>query len=89
MAIQKMIKEEREQKKLRKMSILRKSVPKTREERNELTLITLLEKIDNLTDIVQQQKKEITQVKKELSDKIEKLNCYHDQNQKRDSENSR
>lgn len=82
-----MIKEEREMKKQRKMSILRKSVPKTREERNELTLITLVDKIEYLTDIVEQQRREISQVKKELSDKIEMLNCYNDKNQKSDSEN--
>ena len=57
----------------KKKSLFRKSIPKTREERNEQALIELRSRLEDLTDLVTKQTGMITDLKSELNGKIEKL----------------
>jgi len=74
--VQERIREENQQRDKRKNSVLRKTIPKTREERNDLTLITMLDKIDSLTSLVKKQDKTINELRSEFNHKIEGLKCY-------------
>ena len=61
----------------RRSNILR-SVPKTHEERNEQILIDLVNKIENLHEMIVNQQNTIQDLRDELNDKIEELSCYKD-----------
>jgi hypothetical protein len=74
--VQEKIRQERDIRENRKKSFLRKNIPKTREERNEKILIDIVEKMEDLTDIVRQQDKTIRELKVDLTQKIEQLKCY-------------
>jgi len=74
--VQERIREENQQRDKRKNSVLRKTILKTREERNDLTLITMLDKIDSLTSLVKKQDKTINELRSEFNHKIEGLKCY-------------
>jgi hypothetical protein len=76
--IQRQNKIEKDIKNSKKRSIFRKSIPKTREERNEVSLITIIEKVEALYDLVESQDQTMKIMKLELNQKIERLKCYEE-----------
>lgn len=72
------IKADKSKRENRRRSAVLRSVPKTREERNEQILIDLVGKIENLHDMVSKQQNTIQELRDELNDKIEELSCYKD-----------
>jgi hypothetical protein len=76
--IQRQNKIEKDIKNSKKRSIFRKSIPKTREERNEVSLITIIEKVEALYDLVEGQDQTMKIMKLELNQKIERLKCYEE-----------